>query len=61
MNGKHQKARDAKASRAFLRPDRARQRFLFVREANHVKKTGTKIVEMKVAASIPPKTPVPME
>ena len=41
--------------------NRENQRLRFVREANHVKKTGTKIVEMKVAASIPPKTPVPIE
>lgn len=33
--------------------------FLFL--ANQVKKTGTKMVEMKVAASMPPQTPVPME
>ena len=29
--------------------------------ANQVKKTGTKMVEIKVAASMPPKTPVPIE
>ena len=37
------------------------QRFFDDFLANQVKNTGTKMVEMKVAASIPPKTPVPME
>lgn len=29
--------------------------------ANQVKKTGTKMVEIKVAANMPPKTPVPID
>lgn len=33
----------------------------FLRLTNQVKKTGTKIVAIKVAAIMPPKTPVPME
>src|SRR5262249_24986318 len=33
----------------------------FLRRATTTKKSGTKIVAMKVAASIPPTTPVPME
>lgn len=37
------------------------QRLRFERRANQVKNTGTKIVEIKVAANMPPKTPVPMD
>ena len=37
------------------------RRALIFFETNHVKKTGIKKVVMNVAASMPPKTPVPMD